>query len=133
MSEKKKSLEENEITTERVMGRRSTLGAIGATVLGAAALTLGAAAGQPKRAHAQSDTDSGPGADPAGRGRTGCSDSDGGGNADRGGHGRHCGGYTDSDSGSCADPGGRGRGPARNCSDSDGGGCADPAGRGRRC
>jgi hypothetical protein len=68
------------------------------------------------------DQDTGPGADPAGRGRgagprqgTGVSDSDTGAGADPVGHGRGRGGQqqtgvTDSDSGSLADPPGRGRG-----------------------
>lgn len=129
---KKKSLENEEIVSERKLGRRSTLGIIGASVAGAAAVTMGAAL-LPRSAEAQSDSDTGRYADPAGRGRTGVTDSDGGPNADRAGHGRGSGrsGITDSDTGPNADPAGNGRG--RNCSDSDGGRYADPAGRGRRC
>jgi hypothetical protein len=115
MSEKKKTLENDEIITERVIGRRSTLGAIGATVLGAAALTaVGASVGR-SSAKAQSDSDPN---DAAGHGRTGRTDSDSGPNADRaghgsghdgGGHGRHC---SDSDPRDGVNHG-------RHCSDSD--------------
>ncbi len=107
--DKKKSLENDEILTERKLGRRSTLGVIGAGVLGAAALTTLGAANAPSRAKAQTDSDSGPNADAAGRGSTGHTDSDSGPNADRGGHGH------------------------RQCSDSDAGPNSDPAGRGRSC
>lgn len=128
----KKTLENEEIVSERKLGRRSTLGIIGASVAGAAAVSMGAAL-LPGSAEAQSDSDSGRYADAAGRGRTGATDSDSGPNADRAGHGRGNGrsGVTDSDSGPNADAAGNGRG--RNCSDSDGGSYADPAGRGRRC
>ncbi|HHH29745.1 MAG TPA: hypothetical protein ENK57_15560 [Polyangiaceae bacterium] len=105
----KKTLEENDIDTQPVIGRRSSIRAVGAAVLGAAALAAGAAV-TPQKASAQSDSDGGPNADPAGRGRTGVTDSDGGSNADRAGHGR-----------------------GRRCSDADGGNYADPAGRGRHC
>ncbi len=128
----KKTLNIEEIATERQLGRRSTLGIIGASLAGAAAATMGAAL-LPRSAQAQSDSDTGRYADPAGRGRSGVTDSDSGPNADRAGHGRgqRTTGVTDSDSGPNADAAGNGRG--RNCSDSDGGQYADPAGRGRRC
>ncbi len=126
MSDEKKTLENDEITSERMLGRRSTLGLIGASVVGAAALTVGGSLAA-SRASAQTDSDSGPNADPAGGGRTGATDSDRGPNADRGGHGH----VTDSDSGPNADRGGAGRG--RHCSDSDGGRNADPANNGRHC
>lgn len=73
------------------------------------------------------DTDSGPGADVAGRGRggaarpgaTGATDSDSGPNADLVGRGRGGSGVTDSDSGPYADPRGRGRGGVRGSTNSD--------------
>lgn len=132
MSGGPKSLRSDEIVTEREIGRRSALGVIGATVAGAVAATAGFGASNPTRAKAQSDSDTGPHADPPGRGRTGLTDSDRGRNADRPGYGRGPRGCTDSDGGSYADPAGNGR-CHRNCSDSDGGQYADPAGRGRRC
>ncbi len=98
-------LDENDIQTEKRISRRSALGRIGATALGAAAAGVVLSA-RPETASATSDSDSGPNADPAGRGRTGRTDSDSGPNADRGGHGRGC---SDSDSGPNSDPGGRGR------------------------
>ena len=50
MSDKpKKTLENDEIVTERGMGRRSAIGVIGATVVGAAAATIGIAAVQPNK------------------------------------------------------------------------------------
>ena len=133
MSESKKTLREEDIVTERVstgesVGRRTTLGAIGASVVAMAGV-LGAA---PEVAEAQcTDSDGGRWADPGGRGRRcrrvrrrvqrtyrrqvqRCTDSDGGRYADRAGAGRRCGGR-------------------RSCSDPDGGRWADPAGRGRRC
>lgn len=109
MSDEKKSLTEDSIENERRVGRRSALTVLGASVVGAIGLTAAAAA-SPKQAQAQTDSDTGPNADPAGRGRTGRTDSDSGPNADRAGHGR-----------------------GRSCSDSDSGRYADPAGRGRRC
>jgi len=131
---RKKTLEDGEIVTERRFGRRGALGMLGATVAGAAVASVGMAFASPKQAEAQSDSDTGRYADPAGRGRTGVTDSDGGPNADRVGHGRGRGrtGCTDSDGGQYADPAGNGR-CQRNCSDSDGGQYMDPAGRGRRC
>lgn len=73
------------------------------------------------------DSDSGPGADVAGRGRggpprpgsTGVTDSDSGPNADAVGRGRGGTGITDSDSGPYADPRGRGRGGVRGSGSSD--------------
>ena len=86
-----------------------------------------------------SDSDTGPGADPSGRGRgsggrgsSGVSDNDTGPNGDPPGRGRGSGtGYSDSDSGPYADPSGRGRGRGTGISDNDTGTYADPAGRGR--
>ena len=83
-NKEKKTLEEANIETTAV-GRRSAVAAIGGTLLGGLAL---AAVGPTQKAHAQSDSDGGPNADPAGRGRTGQTDSDSGPNADRAGHGR---------------------------------------------
>ncbi len=109
MSNEKKSLSEESIESERKVGRRSALTAIGASVAGAVGLTAAVAAA-PQQAQAQTDSDTGPNADPAGRGHTGRTDSDSGPNADRSGHGR-----------------------GRPCSDSDSGPNSDPAGRGRSC
>ena len=102
MSEKK-TLSMEEIVTDRKMGRRSTIGMIGAGAAFAAVATVGAAT--PSTAEAQ------------------CSDSD---PYDPAGRGRHCGcrGISDSDP---YDPAGCGR---RSCSDSD---PYDPAGAGRHC
>jgi hypothetical protein len=123
--ERKKSLSEEDMITERPMGRRSSMAAIGATVLGTAAIV----GGTPSQAEAQcSDRDP---HDPAGRGRYcgggGCSDRD---PNDPAGRGRYCGssGCSDSDP---HDPGGNGRRCGRrSCSDSD---PYDPAGAGRHC
>lgn len=100
----KKTLDMNEIVTERKLGRRSTMGLIGAGAVGAAVAAVGMAA-TPSTAEAQ------------------CSDSD---PYDPGGRGRHCGcrGISDSDP---YDPAGCGR---RSCSDSD---PHDPGGAGRHC
>ena len=65
MGQDKKTLDEESIETERV-GRRSAVAAIGGTLLGGLAL---AAAAPAEKASAQSDSDGGPNADPAGRGR----------------------------------------------------------------
>ena len=145
MTEEKKTLEDSDIETERSLGRRSTLGLIGASV----AAMAGALGLEPAIAEAQcSDSDSGPNADPGGQGRScggggGCTDSDAGPNADGAGRGRNCGGgvrprgCTDRDSGRNADPagGGRrcGRRRRRRCTDADTGRYADGAGHGRRC
>jgi hypothetical protein len=107
----KKTLSMDEITTERAMGRRASIGLLGAGVAGAAALAVG----MTNVASAQE-------AQPM------CSDSD---PYDPGGYGRHCGGgcypcrgVSDSDP---RDPGGCG---CRSCSDSD---PYDPGGAGRHC
>jgi hypothetical protein len=103
MSEKK-TLGMEEIVTERKLGRRSTMGIIGAGALGAAVAAVGITA-TASTAEAQcSDSDP---YDPAGRGRS-CG----------------CRGISDSDP---YDPVGCGR---RSCSDSD---PYDPAGAGRHC
>lgn len=124
MTEKKKAtLEDSELITERSMGRRSSIAAVGAAVLGAAAV-VGIT---PSEAEAQC-TDRDP-SDAPGRGRgcgSGCTDRD---PNDRAGYGRRCGG------GGCSDrdpndPVGRGRYCGRSCSDSD---PNDPVGRGRHC
>jgi hypothetical protein len=104
MSKKKQTLSDDQMVTERPMGRRSSMAMLGAGVLGAVGL-VGAVA--PSEAEAQcTDSDSGYGADPAGRGR------------------RCCRGISDSDP---SDPVGCGR---RACSDSD---PHDPGGQGRHC
>lgn len=115
MDKKQKTLTEGDIQTEeRAVGRRRALGILGAGVVGGAVVVTGAL-GQPQTAHAKaSDSDSGPGSDPAGRGRTGHTDRDSGAGADQPGRGV-CAerGTTDSDSGGGADQAGRGRGPCR--------------------
>ncbi len=109
--------------TTRKLSRRSFLGTVaGGIAAGGALVVLGGTAGAVQR----TDNDSGPRADPAGRGtRTGLTDSDTGPRADPAGRGTRT-GVTDSDP-SDAPQRGRGR---RACSDSDPG---DPVGRGRRC
>ncbi|MCA9606083.1 MAG: hypothetical protein KC619_10840 [Myxococcales bacterium] len=143
MSDEKKTLEEGDIETERGLGRRSTIGLIGASF---AAMT-GVLGFEVSEAEAQcTDSDGGRYADPGGGGRrcrrSGCSDSDGGRYADPAGGGRRCSGRvrvrprqgcTDSDGGRYADPAGGGRRCRRSCSDSDNGRWADPAGGGRHC
>lgn len=113
MSDKKKSLDSEEIVTSHHIGRRAAFGVVGGGILGAAAV-----AALPHQGKAQeglaSDSDSGANADAAGRGRTGHTDRDSGGGSDRAGHGV-CAerGHSDSDSGGGADPAGSGRGPCR--------------------
>jgi hypothetical protein len=124
----------------RKLSRRSFLGRVaGGAIVGGAALTVLTG---PAEAMQASDSDSGPNADPSGRGRgnPNCSDSDSGQYGDPGGRGRRCGrtntGCSDSDSGQNGDPSGRGRrcGGGRGTSgltDRDTGRYADPAGNGR--
>lgn len=117
----------------RKISRRSFIGRVaGGALIGGAALTA-----LTTRANAQvTDSDSGPYADPAGRGRgrTGLTDRD---PSDAPGNGRGSRtGITDGDSGSNADPGGNGRGrPNRRCgtriTDGDSGRWVDRAGCGR--
>lgn len=112
---KKKSLDLDDIQTERRIGRRGMLGVVGSGVLmGAAATAVGGSRAAAQESELASDSDSGANADPAGRGRTGHTDRDSGGGSDRAGHGV-CAerGHSDSDSGGGADPAGRGRGPCR--------------------
>lgn len=112
--------------TDRKLSRRSFMGrVVGGTLAGGAFVALASQA----EALQVSDSDSGPNADQAGRGRTGVTDSDSGPNSDRPGHGRSrssrpC---TDRDSGPNADQAGRGRGNGRSDSDP-----TDRAGCGRR-
>lgn len=147
-----RTLSEDELVSERAVGRRSALTAMGGVVLGAAAMTVLGAAGA-ESAEAQSDGDMGRYADgtarpppprppPPRRRRSGVTDSDSGQGADPAGNGRGRrgsarSGCTDSDGGPNADPGGAGRrcagGRRTGCSDSDGGPNADPGGAGRRC
>jgi hypothetical protein len=104
--------------TTRRLSRRSFLGTVagGAMVGGGALVALSGSAGAIQR----SDNDSGPRADPPGRGtRTGRTDQD---SSDRPGRGTLT-GLNDSDP---ADPPNRGRG----CNDTD---SSDQPGRGRRC
>ena len=118
-NEKKQSvtLADDEIRSERRVGRRGALGVLGAGIAGAlAAGALGATQGARAQTPEElaSDSDSGGNADPAGRGRTGHTDRDSGPQADRAGRGV-CAerGHTDSDGGNNADQAGRGRGPCR--------------------
>lgn len=105
MTDKKKTLGSEDIVTERTLGRRSTMGMIGAGVLGAAVAAVGVAA-TPGTAEAK------------------CSDSD---PYDPAGAGRHCGGCRGISDSDPYDPAGCGR---RSCSDSD---PYDPGGQGRHC
>jgi len=123
MANEKKTLGESDISTESNVGRRSALGILGASVVGAAVAVVGLGRSVAK---AQTDSDSGPNADRSGGGRTGGTDSDTGPNADRAGHGGT--GRTDSDTGPSADRSGRG---GSGHSDSDTGPSADRAGHGR--
>ncbi|MEC7523346.1 MAG: hypothetical protein VYE22_25930 [Myxococcota bacterium] len=119
--EKDQTLTEADFERGRAVGRRSALAA-----LGAVGLALVAAP-----ARAQTDSDTGPLADPAGGGRTGATDGDEGAGADRPGHGRNPRrGCTDTDQGRWGDPAGEG---SCGCSDADRGRHQDPDGRGRRC
>lgn len=106
------TLTDDEISAAPRVGRRSALGLLGATLLGAAAVTL---PGREARAQqGPNDNDSGPNADAPGRGVTGHSDRDSGPSEDRPNHGV-CAlrGTTDSDAGPSADGPRRGRGPCR--------------------
>jgi hypothetical protein len=123
VTKKKNTLDEKDLITERSLGRRSSIAAVGAAVLGAAALV-----GMPASEAEAQCTDRDP-SDRPGRGRscgTGCTDRD---PSDRPGWGRRCtSGCSDSDP---HDPGGNGRHCGRrSCSDSD---PRDPVGRGRHC
>jgi hypothetical protein len=103
----------------RRVSRRSFLVRVagGALIAGAALTVLGGEAG----AFQITDSDSGPGADPRGRGRGALTDSDRGPSADQPGKGRgprrtSCAAgraVTDGDSGPNADAAGCGRGPRR--------------------
>jgi len=122
----RRSLADGDIVSAPRATRRDVL-----TLAGAAAFTAVVAA-EPASAQT-SDNDSGPKADPAGRGRrrqTGQSDSDSGPNADRPGYGRPRTGASDSDPNDAA---GRGRSSNRRTgnSDSDSGPHGDRAGYGR--
>ena len=125
----KRTLSDADVATEHPkLGRRSSLVALGAAAVGAAAIVS-----VPGTAAACTDRDPN---DPAGRGRgNGITDRDGGPSADPAGCGRGTSyaprptGFTDRDPNDAA---GNGRGP-RACSDADGGPYGDPAGRGRHC
>ncbi|MFK7987481.1 MAG: hypothetical protein AB8I08_15775 [Sandaracinaceae bacterium] len=112
-----KSLNLEEIVTERRHGRRSALAVLGGVAAGGAMVVAGLTA-SPAEAQV-TDSDSGRNADPAGGG---------------GGHGGRSPG-SDSDTGRGSDPAGRGRRSRSrgSCSDSDSGRWADAAGRGTRC
>lgn len=117
----KPTLRLSDFTATRRIGRRSALAALGG-------LTLGASVGT---ARAQTDSDTGPLGDAAGRGRTGATDGDEGAGADRAGHGRRPRrGCSDADRGRFGDAAGEG---SCGCSDADRGRYQDPEGRGRRC
>ena len=113
------TLTDEDITSERAMGRRGMLQTVGGSLLAGAVVTLVGAqvkAEEPTEAATDSDPN-----DAAGRGRTGRTDNDSGSNADQAGHGRgrrrggggggsrRRSGATDSDSGANADAAGRGR------------------------
>ena len=124
----------------RKLSRRSFLATVAGTV--AAAGAIGVVAADPAEAFVQSDSDSGPNADPPGGGSgSGCTDADSGSYSDPPGNGRcvrrraRRSGCTDADSGRYGDPAGNGRcvRRRRRCTDSDTGRYSDPAGRGRRC
>jgi hypothetical protein len=148
------TLTDEEITTERSLGRRGVVGLLSAGV-GAVALATGC--GRRRVVQVQTvasgitDSDGGPCADPGGGGRgiTGVTDGDGyGGCNDPVNRGRGGGrqvvqvqraytGVTDRDSGPGSDPGGYGRGGVRvqvrtGLTDSDRGYGADAGGNGRR-
>ncbi|HEV7660754.1 MAG TPA: hypothetical protein VGO55_13020 [Allosphingosinicella sp.] len=107
--------------TRRVSRRSFLVRVAGGALIGGAALTvLGGEAGA---VQGVTDSDSGPGADPRGRGRGALTDSDSGPNADRPGKGRgprrtSCAANqrraADHDSGPNADAASCGRGPRRN-------------------
>lgn len=109
--------------TRRVSRRSFLVRVAGGALFGGAALTvLGGEAGA-SGAFRVTDTDSGPGADPRGRGRGALTDRDGGPQADQPGKGRGprratCAAgrrrVTDGDSRPNADAAGCGRGPRRN-------------------
>ena len=122
----RRRLSDDEITSVPRVGRRTVLALSGGAAFAAVV------AAEPVSAQT-SDSDSGPKADPAGRGRrqrTGQSDSDSGPNGDRPGYGRPRTGASDSDPNDAA---GRGRSSNRHTgySDSDSGAHADRAGYGR--
>lgn len=154
--DEKRTLTADQIESDKtVLGRRTALKALGATVLGVSATSVAGCIVVPARTGGTAyqtgvtDSDGGQYADPAGNGRggarnvyTGLTDSDGGSYADQAGYGRgrhgqqgYSSGMTDSDGGAYADPAGNGRGTARlgytGMTDSDGGSYADQAGHGR--
>lgn len=130
------TLTDEDITSDRSMGRRGMLKSVGGSILaGTVVSVVGVSAKAEEPAELATDSDPN---DAAGRGRTGRTDSDSGSNADGAGHGRRGGGggggrrgggVSDSDSGPNADAAGRGR---TGRSDSDSGSNADRAGHGRR-
>ena len=113
----------------RRLSRRSFLGRVagGAVVGGGALMVLAGKA----EAVQVTDGDSGPGSDPAGRGRGALTDSDSGPNADPPGYGRgqRTTACTDTDAGPNSDGAGQGRGSG--VTDGDAGSYADAAGCGR--
>lgn len=142
----KRTLAEEDIVTEREIGRRDAVSLFGVVAAGAVAFATGCRRRVQTVQVVQSaitDNDYGPCSDPvnAGRGVSGITDSDRVGCVDPVNRGRGGGrvvqvqpayrqGITDRDGGPCADPGGAGRGYS-GLTDSDGGYCSDPGGRGR--
>ncbi len=139
-----RSLDDRDISTvprakAGAVDRRSFLTTLGTGLAGAAAL---GAATEPAEAQI-TDADTGPYADPPGRGRastqrryTGITDTDSGAHADQAGRGRGVPGmrgFSDGDQGPNADPTGYGRGSRRptGLTDSDRGQNQDPPGYGR--
>jgi hypothetical protein len=141
-----RTLKDNEISATPTTDRRRVVFGMAIGLVGVASLA-GCVAPPPGPrgggGGGVSDQDSGPNADPPGRGRGGggggggISDQDSGPNADPPGRGRGSrsgGGVSDSDSGPNADPPGRGRGSrggGTGLTDSDAGPNADGPGRGR--
>lgn len=122
-SKKKKTLGDEDMTTDRKVSRRSMFSVLGVGVgIGAAGATATALSGC--IVHTNEPTRGG------GHMASGITDGDAGNCADPGGHGWGNTGITDGDSGNCADPASRGR--QTGLTDSDGGSYADAGGRGRR-
>lgn len=136
------TLTDGDIKSRFTLPRRSLMRLVGPGVVGATALVGGS-----REAHAITDNDTGPYADPVngGRGYTGLTDSDSGTYADPAGRGRGSGGgggpgytgITDNDAGAYADQAGYGRGTTgynpgyTGVTDNDTGAYADAVGYGR--
>ena len=109
-----KTLKDDEIQTQRRVGRRRAFLRIGGVAAGAVGLVVGCGGRRGTyivTAQNATDGDTGYRADPAGGGRgpTGMTDRDAGECADPANYGVAGSGLTDSDSGACADTAGNGR------------------------